>query len=81
MNAITLLLQKEYAHKNQIEKAITELWTEPLGYEYLAEQAATELAALTARLAQAERELAFFRNQFPTAAQRWQEAVEKEQQP
>ena len=43
--------------------------------------AAAELAALTARLAQAERELAFFRKQFPTAAKRWQEAVEKEQQP
>lgn len=52
--ALDELKNKEFKNRDHIEQTIIKLWEDTSGYEWLAEKAAEELAALRARVAEAD---------------------------
>lgn len=56
MSVLDEIIKKDAQNKNltQTESAILTLWEGPIGYEFLAQDAAEELAALQARITELE---------------------------
>jgi len=64
-------LRAKGENMTELELAVVTLWREMIGYESLAADAATELAALTARVEAADAEAAKLRGQLYKSVEYW----------